>query len=75
MGYELDAVFVDDRLRVIDTRRLRPWRAVACRAAAHALELRAGECDRLGIREGDRLERLNSNEREEAAASWPAGPT
>lgn len=55
MTRELDAVFVDRRLRVLCVRRLRPWRVIGRSGAAHALELRAGECDRLGIVAGDRF--------------------
>jgi uncharacterized membrane protein (UPF0127 family) len=53
MTHEIDAVFVDRRLRVLCVRRLRPWRVTGCLRAAHALELLAGECERLGIAAGD----------------------
>lgn len=55
MARELDAVFLDRRLRVLRVRRLRPWRVIGCLRAAHALELRVGECYRLGIAVGDRF--------------------
>lgn len=56
MKRELDAVFLDRRLRVVGVRRLRPWRGIACAAAAHALEMRSGECARMSIAVGDRFE-------------------
>lgn len=56
MARELDAVFLDRGLRVLGVQRLRPWRVIACTAAAHALELRSGECERLSIAAGDRFE-------------------
>lgn len=49
MRYPIDVVFVDDAWRVMRVVRLRPWRAVSCRRAAHVLELRAGEAERLGL--------------------------
>lgn len=55
MGVAVDAAFLDRSLTVLRVTRLRPWRFAACRGAAHTLELRAGECERLGIRSGDRF--------------------
>lgn len=56
MRFPIDAVFLDRDLRVLATReRLAPWRFASCRRASATLELPAGECDRRGIRPGDRL--------------------
>jgi uncharacterized membrane protein (UPF0127 family) len=56
MRFPIDVVFVDaDQvvLKVVGT--LRPWRAATCRGARDVIELRAGECMRLGLQAGDRL--------------------
>lgn len=56
MRFPIDAVFLDGELRVIGTARgLRPWHVAGRRGAKAVLELAAGECDRRGLREGDRL--------------------
>ena len=56
MRFAIDVVFLDEDLTVLKiAQRLRPWRAAFRRGAHQALELRAGECERLGIRVGDRL--------------------
>jgi uncharacterized membrane protein (UPF0127 family) len=56
MRFAIDVVFLDEELTVLKVaRRLRPWRAVARWRAHSALELPAGECERLGIDVGDRL--------------------
>ena len=56
MRFAIDAVFVDDDLRVVKVaERLRPWRMAGRRGARAVIELAAGECDRRGIREGDQL--------------------
>ena len=56
MRFAIDVLFLDAELRVLKlAQRLRPWRVAASRRAHQALELPAGECERLGIRVGDRL--------------------
>lgn len=55
MAYPLDVVFLDRSLEVLRIAQLRPWRFAACAGAAHTLELRAGECGRLGVGVGDRF--------------------
>jgi uncharacterized membrane protein (UPF0127 family) len=56
MRFAIDVVFLDEDLTVLKiSRRLRPWSAAFRRGAHQALELSAGECERLGIRVGDRL--------------------
>jgi uncharacterized membrane protein (UPF0127 family) len=57
MRYAIDVVFLDaDRRVVAISRSLRPWRFAGERRADAVLELAAGECDRLGLAEGDVLE-------------------
>jgi uncharacterized membrane protein (UPF0127 family) len=57
MRFAIDVVFLDRELKVLHVvERLAPWRAAARREAHAVLELRAGECERHGLREGDRLE-------------------
>jgi uncharacterized membrane protein (UPF0127 family) len=56
MRYPIDVAFVDERglvVRVVPD--CPPWRAAADRRAASALEMRAGESARLGLRAGERL--------------------
>ena len=56
MRFPIDVVFLDAELTVLKVARfLRPWRAAARWHSHSALELPAGECDRLGIAIGDRL--------------------
>jgi PAS domain S-box-containing protein len=56
MRFAIDVVFLDADLTVLKiAQRLRPWRAAARRRAHQALELAAGECERLGLEVGDRL--------------------
>jgi uncharacterized membrane protein (UPF0127 family) len=57
MRFPIDVVFLDSAQRVVRiVPSLRPWRAAAARSASCVLELRGGECARLGLREGDVLE-------------------
>jgi uncharacterized membrane protein (UPF0127 family) len=57
MRFPIDVVFLDGELRVLGlATNLRPWRAAGRRGARAVLELAAGECERRGIRPGDRLE-------------------
>jgi uncharacterized membrane protein (UPF0127 family) len=57
MRFPIDAVFLGadgEVLRVAPS--VRPWRTAARRGARAVLELSAGECERRGVRPGDRLE-------------------
>jgi uncharacterized protein len=57
MRFPIDVVFLDRGGDVVGIRpEVRPWRAAACRRARSALELRAGEAARRGLRVGDALE-------------------
>ena len=54
MRFSIDAVFLDDELRVVAiSPDLRPWRGAAKRGARAVLELPAGECARRGLAVGD----------------------
>jgi uncharacterized membrane protein (UPF0127 family) len=56
MRFPIDAVFMDDGLRVLRVvERLRPWRAARQRGATAVLELAAGEGAARGLQVGDRL--------------------
>jgi uncharacterized protein len=56
MRFPIDVVFLDDELRVVAIRAaLRPWRMAAAKQARSVLELAAGECERLGLAEGEVL--------------------
>ena len=56
MRFAIDAVFLDDDLRVLHIApNLRPWRTAGKRGAKAVLELPAGECERRGLTVGDRL--------------------
>jgi uncharacterized membrane protein (UPF0127 family) len=56
MRFPIDVVFLDGENRIVSTvHRLRPWRAAASRRARSVLELAAGECERLGLSEGQTL--------------------
>ena len=56
MRFPIDAVFVDRELEVVAiSEKLRPWRFARGKGAHSVVELRAGECSRLGVAEGDRL--------------------
>jgi uncharacterized membrane protein (UPF0127 family) len=57
MRFPIDAVFLGadgEVLRIAPS--VRPWRTAAKRGARAVLEVAAGECERRGIRPGDRLE-------------------
>jgi uncharacterized membrane protein (UPF0127 family)/CheY-like chemotaxis protein len=57
MRFPIDALFLDNNLRVVDiVERLHPWRVASKRSARSVLELAAGECARRGVKIGDRLE-------------------
>jgi hypothetical protein len=56
MRFPIDAVFVDAENRVLRiVSDLRPWRLAWCKGAKAVVELAAGECERVGLRAGDRL--------------------
>jgi len=56
MRFAIDAVFLDRDLVVRKVvRDLKPWRIAGARGAKAVLELAAGECERRGVRPGDRL--------------------
>ncbi len=56
MRFAIDAVFLDADDRVLRiAANLRPWRLAACRGARAVIELAAGECARVDLREGDTL--------------------
>jgi uncharacterized protein len=56
MRFSIDAVFLDDELRVLRVREgLRPWRAAAVRGATAVLELPAGQAACKGLAPGSQL--------------------
>jgi uncharacterized protein len=56
MRFSIDAVFLDEELRVVQIAAdLRPWRAAGKRGARAVLELPAGECARRGLAVGDKI--------------------
>jgi len=56
MRFPIDVVFLDAERRVVSIRpALRPWRMAGAKGARSVLELRAGECERVGLAEGDLL--------------------
>jgi uncharacterized membrane protein (UPF0127 family) len=57
MRFPIDAVFLDAELRVRHVRGdMGPWRTAASRGSRAVLELAAGESERRGVTEGERLE-------------------
>lgn len=56
MRFPIDVVFLDRQLRILKvSSHVGPWRAASRFGARSALELAAGECDRLDLAVGDRL--------------------
>jgi uncharacterized membrane protein (UPF0127 family) len=56
MAYSIDLVFLDRQGTIVSLfTHLKPFRLSLCRSAASALELAAGEIDRLGLKPGDHL--------------------
>jgi hypothetical protein len=56
MRFAIDVVFLDhDQVVLRIDRGLRPFKTATCRGAREVVELAAGECDRRGLREGDRV--------------------
>lgn len=59
MRFPIDVVFLDSDRRIVSfVTSLRPWRLAAARSADSVLELAAGECERLGLAEGDVLREI-----------------
>jgi uncharacterized protein len=56
LSFPIDVVFIDrDQVVTKVVEQLRPWRKVSCGGARDVVELAAGECERLGVRVGDRV--------------------
>jgi len=56
MQFPIDVVFLDQDLRVLRiAASVRPFRTASCRGSREVVELRAGECERRGLRVGDRV--------------------
>ena len=56
MRFPIDVVFLDAELVVLKIdAAVKPFRTAGCRGAREVVELRAGECERLGLSEGDRV--------------------
>jgi uncharacterized membrane protein (UPF0127 family) len=56
MRFPIDAVFLDDDMRVVKIAAdLKPWRMAGARGAKSCLEIGAGEAARRGLSVGDRL--------------------
>ena len=56
MRFPIDVVFLDSDLVVLKIdAAVPPFRTAACRGAREVVELRAGECERRGLAEGDRV--------------------
>lgn len=75
LSYAIDVLFLDRSLRALHVGRLRPWRLAACAGAAHTLELRDGECERLGIKPGDCFERQPTSEKGDGSRSAAKRPS
>jgi uncharacterized membrane protein (UPF0127 family) len=57
MRFPIDAVFLRRDGQVLRIApNLEPWRTAGCWGARAVVELPAGECERVGLRVGDRLE-------------------
>ena len=56
MRFPIDAVFLDQDFVVVDVvPELAAWRTATRRTARSVLELRAGECEKIRLKPGDRL--------------------
>jgi uncharacterized protein len=55
VSYPIDAVFLDEELRILSVAKLKPFRAALRFGARAVLELPSGQCERLGLKPGDRL--------------------
>lgn len=70
MRFPIDVVFLDQDLRVLRiAASVRPFRTASCRGSREVVELRAGECERRGLRVGDRVAWAS------ATPAAPPGPT
>jgi len=59
MRFPIDVVFLDSESRIVSVvAALRPWRLAAAKSAVSVLELAGGECERLGLAEGDVLREI-----------------
>lgn len=57
MRFSIDVIYLDREDRILRIRhRLRPWRFSLCWRARSVIELAAGECRRLAIQPGDRIQ-------------------
>ena len=67
MRFPIDAVFVDQDMRVVSiVSDLKPWRIAWSRGSKAVIELAAGEAARRGLRAGDSLA-LEEEKRDQAA--------
>ena len=72
MRCPIDVVVLDADLRVLAVRsELQPWRMAAARGARAALELAAGEAERLGLEPGAELELGRESAGVESALATP----
>lgn len=76
MRYPIDAVFVDERRRVVKVvEHLKPWQVVWwARRARDCLELPAGTVARTGTRVGDQLELTEAPEDTDQTSRATANP-
>lgn len=57
MRFAIDVLYLDAEQHILHIRHdLRPWRFSTCWGAASVVELATGECRRLNIKPGDRLQ-------------------
>jgi uncharacterized protein len=60
MRFPIDVVFLDSGRRIVSlVPTLKPWRLAAAKTAASVLELAGGECERLGLVEGEVLHEVD----------------
>jgi uncharacterized protein len=63
MRFPIDVVFLDSERRIVSfVQALQPWRLARAKGAESVLELAAGECERLGLAEGDIIREVVLNE-------------
>jgi uncharacterized membrane protein (UPF0127 family) len=76
MRYPIDVIFLDQDLKVVEIQsNVKPWRAASCRTAREVVELKAGEAERRGLREGDTVAWASvPTEAELAAAAAEVAP-
>ena len=74
MRFPIDAVFLDRDLLVVGVSSgLKPWRTAGRRGARAVLELPEGECERRGIRPGERFVLAGGDEPSPAEPGRSAG--